>query len=417
MINKIVLIFACFAIFQSLLFAWSECKAGFYLDVPIQVIDNNSINAPGVNVSLTYQKRDEYFFPGQPEYVTTDAVLTDSNGMATFKIKNDVPNSNYLDCKLVFHVNYLNFTKNYTFNLGTFYGKYIINIPGKRVLVSMVDSSGSPISGTLTLYPSMEFQLNNTLSIFLPYGSTPGYMIFNGHRQGLSLNVDSSTPNFINAVFRSYDVNVSVLDDLGKPINFIVQVGTNDPINATDAVRLRLIDNPASIKITSSGRETFRQINPEKETNITIFYDIHAPEISSVNIVPEQDGKVSVTYTVSDNGIRPSGIRETGIYVDNVYYSSSLKYSSAKATVSKAGSFSFQIVATDNDGNKAEVSADYVSGKPPVITENTSGNDTDANPPATQKGDDWTMLGLIVVIVLVLLVVVYFYIRNNYISN
>ena len=421
MINRIVLIFACFAVFQSLIFSWSECKAGFYLDVPIQVIDSDHINMPGVNVSMTYQKNSNYYSPGQEELVTTDSILTDSNGMATFKIKNDVPSSRYLSCKLAVHVSYFNSTKNYTFDLGTFYGKYIINMTAKNVIISMVDSSGKPISGSLVLYPSAEFQMNNSISLIVPFGSTPGYLIFNGHRQGISINVDNSTPNSVNAVFRTYDVNVSVFDDSGKPIPFTVQLGAEEPINSTDTVKLRTIDNPSSLKINAYGRETLKQINPEKENNISIFYDIHSPQIGNINVIPDKEGSVSIAYSVSDNGAKASGIRETGVYVDQVYYSAALKYSSAKVSISKTGSFSFTVTATDNDGNSADVSADYVSGKAPVITANNSSsplsNNTVVTPPATQKGDDNGTLILIIIVVLVLVVGVYFYIKSNYLSS
>jgi len=414
MLNKIVFMLACIVVLQTMAFAWSECKTQFYLDVPIQVIDNGSINAPGVNVSMTYQKRANFFTPG-PEYVTTDPVLTDSNGMAVFKIKNDVPNSKYLDCNLIVHVSYLNFTKNYTFNLGTFYGKYIINLPAKRVIVNMLDSSGRPISGKMVLYPSTEFLLNNSASVLLPFGSTPGYIVFEGHRQGITLNTDASTPNYANAVFRTYDVEVSVSDDTGSPMAFSIQVGEGEPVNAVQTVTVRVVDNPASIKVSARGRETYRQINPEKDSNISIYYDIHAPEISNINIVPEESGQASILYTVSDKGEFSSGIRETGVYVDDVYYSASLKYSSAKAAVLKSGIFSFRVVATDNDGNKAEVSADYVAGEKPAPA-NGNATASEDSAPAAQDGE-WNNLIIIIAVVAILLMAVFLYIKSNYLAS
>lgn len=397
MIKKIFAL-AAFLMLISQSIAANMCTTNFYLDVPIHVIDQKYMDAPGVNVTITYQKRSNHFTPG-PEYATTDPEATNGSGMAQFKLLNTVPNSAYLDCKLKINLSLMNYSKVATVDLKNFFDGYVVNISAKRVTLNLKDSSGAPISAKLVLYPDNEYNVSGSVYLLLPYGPTPGFIIFNGHRQSTVLNVNSSTPDSLDVIFKTYEFNVTVLDDLGNAIPFSVQAGSEAPVSGTGSTAVKLVDTPSTIKVSAAGREAYRQVRPDIERNATFYFDLHAPAISNVKISPDSSGKLELTYSVVDAGTKASGISDTGVYINDVYYPATFSFGIAKVSIIQKGSFAFNVTAADNEGNKAEVSGEYVEGGIPA---NGTGNESGTNAVSAGGTDNtvFIILGVAVVIIL-----------------
>ncbi len=378
------------------------CTTNFYVDVPIHVIDQNRIDAQGVNVTITYQKRSNQFIPG-PEYVTTDPKTTDEIGVAQFKLLNTVPDAQYLDCKLKINLLLMNYSKVATVSLKNFFDAYVINISAKRINVNLKDSSGSPISARLILYPDNEYDINGSINILLPYGHTPGFIIFRGHKQPITLNINSSTPDSLDVIFKTYELNVTVMDDLGNSIPFSVQAGSEASVSGMGSMVIKLVDIPSTIKVSAAGRDDYKEVRPDVEHNATFYFDLHAPSISNVKVSPQKDGKLELSYSVADTGSKASGLSGTGVYINGVYYPAALSLGIAKVSVVQKGSFVFSITALDNKGNKADVSGEYVEGSIPAA--NVTGNGPSSNAVSAGGSDNtvFIILGVVVVIIIAFL--------------
>jgi hypothetical protein len=396
---KRIFALAAFLVLISPSIAADMCTTNFYLDVPIHVTDQKYMDAPGVNVTITYQKRSNFFTPG-PEYATTDPEATNGSGMAQFRLLNTVPNSQYLDCKLRISLSLMNYSKVATVDLKNFFKGYVVNISAKRVTVNLKDSSGLPISAELVLYPDNKYNVTGSTYILLPYGPTPGFIIFKGHRQSTVLNVNSSTPDSLDVIFKTYEFNVTVLDDFGNGIPFSVQAGSEAPASGTGSTAIKLVDAPSTIKASAAGREAYRQVRPDVEHNATFYFDLHAPAISNVKISPDSNGKLELTYSVVDAGTKASGISDTGVYINGVYYPATFSFGIAKVAIAQKGSFAFNVTATDNEGNEAEVSGEYVEGGIPAA--NGTGNESGSNAVSAGGTDNtvFIILGVAVAIIL-----------------
>ena len=398
MIKKILAL-AAFLMLAYVSVAADECKTNFYLDVPIHVVDQKHMDAQGVNVTLTYQKRSSHFAPG-PEYATTDPAATNVSGMSQFTLLNTVPNSQYLDCKLKINLSLMNYSKAVTVDLKNFFNGYTVNISAKRVTLNLKDSSGHPISARLVLYPDNNYEVNGSIELLLPYGPTPGILVFNGHRQPTVLNVNTSTPDMLDVVFKTYELNVSVFDDYGNAMPFSVQAGDKAPASGMGSMMVQLVDVPSTIKVSAAGRELYRQVRPDVERNATFYFDLHAPTISNIKISADKDGKLELSYSVADAGSKASGISDSGVYINDVYYPASVSLGIAKVAIAQKGSFAFNVTASDNEGNKAEVSGEYVEGS--VQTANGTGNESGSNVVSAGGGDNtvFIILGFVVVVIL-----------------
>jgi hypothetical protein len=401
MIKKIFAI-AALLMLAGLSIAADECSTNFYLDVPIHITDQNHMDAQGVSVAITYQKRSSHYSQG-PEYATTDPETTNISGMAQFKLLNTVPNKQYLDCKLKVNVSLMNYSKVASVDLKNFFNGYAINISAKKVMLNLKDGSGLPISARLVLYPDNEYDVNGSIYILLPYGPTPGFILFNGHRQSTVLNVNSTTPDSLDVIFKTYELNVTVMDDRGSGIPFSVQAGNGAPVSGTFTTAIKLVDVPSTIKVSAAGKELYRQVSPDAEHNATFYFDLHAPSLSNVKISPQKDGKLEISYSVADNGSRASGLSDTGIFINDVYYQAAVSLGTAKAYISQKGNFVFNITAIDNEGNRAVVSGEYVEGGVPIS--NITGNESGGNAVSTGGGDNTLLVivGIVVVIILAFL--------------
>jgi hypothetical protein len=399
-------IFAIAALFMLLApsFAAVEdlCAVNFYLDVPIHVIDANHMDARGVNVTITYQKRSNRFTPG-PEYVTTDPQITNETGEAHFLILNTVPNSQYLDCKLKINTSLMNYSKVTTVDLKHFFKEYTVNISAGKFWITLKDSTGQPISARLMLYPDISYDINGSMELLLPYKPTPSILIYKNHRQSVVLNANNGTPYYLDVVFRTYDLNVTVYDDLGNPLQFSVQSGNDTPVSGTGMATIRLVDSPTTIKVSAAGKDVYKEVSPALIGTEAFYVDLHAPTISNVRISPGSEGRLDVSYSVSDPGKKASGLLDTGIYINDVYYPASVTGGFARVSVTPKGDFDFNITATDNDGNTAVVSGKYSSGSIPLNGTNVTGNQSGGGSNVSAGNDNtlvFVALGIIVVIIL-----------------
>jgi hypothetical protein len=396
---KGIFAFAAFLALLACPLAIDICTVNYYLDVPVHVIDSNYMDAGGVNVTVTYQKSSTHFTPG-PEHVTTEPKMTNDSGMAVFKIKNDVPNARYLDCNIKVNASLMNYSKVTTVTLKDFFKEFKVNISAKRAWITMKDSANYPIRANLTLYPGIIYDINGSMELLLPFGATPGFIDYMGHRQAVVINVNNGTPYYIDVVFKTYVLEVRVFDDAESPLRFSVQAGSEAPVNGTGSTTIQLVDSPSTIKVSALGLDETRIVNPESR-DVEVFYiDVHSPSISNIRISPS-DGKTLISYSVSDPGKKASGVMETGIYINDVYYAASVVSGVAKATVAPTGDFGFNITATDNDGNRATVSGSYVSGS--TSTNNTNGTGDGTTVSAGGEDNSWMFiaLGILVVIILI----------------
>jgi hypothetical protein len=395
---KGIFAFAAFLAIMACPLAIDICTVNYYLDIPVHVIDNNYMDAKDVNVTVTYQKSSTFFTPG-PEHATTEPKTTNGTGMAQFKLLNTVPNARYLDCNLKINVSLMNYSKTTTVTLKDFFKEFKVNISAKRAWITLKDSANFLIHANLTLYPGITYDINGSMELLLPFGATPGFIDYNGHRQAVVINVNNGTPYYIDVVFKTYTLEVRVYDDNGDPLRFAVQAGSEAPVNGTGSTTINLVDSPFTIKVSALGREEVRDVNPDSRDTEVFYFDTHSPAISNIRISPS-DGKVGISYLVSDPGKKASGVVDTGIYINDIYYPASVVAGNAKVYISLKEDFDFNITAIDNDGNRATVSGKYISGS--VSPSNNTGNGTGTTNVSAGENDNLMFIALGIVVVIIL---------------
>ncbi|RME79265.1 MAG: carboxypeptidase regulatory-like domain-containing protein [Methanobacteriota archaeon] len=288
--------------------------------INIRVVDSDNFVVPNATVWLKYQRTATVGTVTGPSgsttinYVETKKVKTNLTGDVSLSVVNQEKDPNKVDCNIQINVDYFGIVNKETLNIDAKPQTYYFKIDTKRVPVSVL-SDGKPIEAELVFSNGIELSVPKSgTAISLPIGKVEGYAIMRelGLKKFFSENVDSNYKALVIS-FQKVPYSLSVFDERDNPVAFSMKIGneTLSSVGGTLTTRLFNIEYDAILYI--EGNSIPFIVKPELGQQ-TYYIDLHAPEISSLDILGEENGKLNISFKVEDVGKHVSGVASVSAY-------------------------------------------------------------------------------------------------------
>ena len=410
---------------------WSaECKTYFSDSFTLRVLDAKNRPIEGASVYYSYQ----YSTTFGNEYISSKEFITDSNGIITGAANNQEPLESKLDCKIK-----ANATAGGSFAKTEFVANSHASIVDifltdvYRVVFRITDKVGAPIEGaTITVGNSIK-KTDAGGAAIMNLKKATGYEYLVNYKDGkTSSKFNVADDEVVQITFEENSIRLYVLDDSENPLNATLTI-----LNETFILeqgyfeKNKTLGSDIRYTVSYGGVKKSGTIIPSVNNTARIYYDLHAPGIEKPT-TKEQNKILTMSFGISDVGTRPSGVNSSSIkviYTTNpqgelsdwadatVYTIGKDTYSADFTALPPNKLVAFRIETRDNEGNKATLEGNVLSGQTPANTTvnnvSNTGNSSNNNGNTQNNNQEIPLLhiigGIIIIILIVYLV--------NYLKN
>jgi hypothetical protein len=408
-IPAIALLFAAFLLLSGSLFA------GYTMNLTAQVFDQAYRPVEGASVYVEYELN-----PVKGD-VKTKPKLTDSTGHASIMFTNydEIENTtNYAYTLFVKYGNQLSSASLIASN-----GQkrtYTMMVESHLAFVRVLDQDRKPLSANLTVSESTKPTSEEGTTFFaLP----PGNYTLRVERGDLVKNVpldigNSTGDRNLDIVLSYYDLDVSVQDDLRRPlpaqveVNGIMRMTNDEGIAHFENITT---DSPEVIVTFGQGIKRFTP-SLQLAKKIDVVFDLGKPLIKEQYSTLSPSGVGTVRFFVEDFGPQASGIDTVSVSYEieggqNFLSVYAIGYNTfeAKIPAQPAGTLvKYTVEVADKEGNAEIGYGNYVIPSEGQINQSANSTQPPPPPPPQSISNEEIMIGIVVLAIIAFAAIYYF---------